>query len=415
MLEAHSYTLASPLLSLVPPSCMVASVRDLGNKFSFTMTNMSPAFTSKLPTVSSMNHIEMDFPTGPLLDNYNEVRSRSSFIDKNTFRDSSMSSTKSSVAYHKKMANNGMDFDDDNSPALLYEEEHKKALQVSKVAEHIINMRLQGNSLNTPKPTSQCVINEEQCFTLQRGPTAQNEESAFINIPFPYNLDTPTDPEIWSGNFHPVSLHGSIEHLASDVKNIKDSLKFMTKYITNKKIDSSKANNLVDLKGIGEAVWNFISSVYDTNWDVLSTDNNSTSLRRKIASKFTSRMQSTSKKTNKEIKGPFLTSIERLPPPILAKSPKEVYKISKFFKSNKLDKPASNNPKSYAQASKQNASTAEVIKIKEIFPSIGAKEINQINSIVKGPSKAKPCIQITTKCYESRLKVLSQETTLVFE
>ena len=107
---------------------MVASVRDLGNKFSFTITNMSPAFTSKLPTVSSMNHTGMDFPTGPLLNNYNEVRGRSPFIDKNISRDSSMSSTKSSVAYHKKMANNSIDFNNDNSPALSYEEKHEKAL-----------------------------------------------------------------------------------------------------------------------------------------------------------------------------------------------------------------------------------------------------------------------------------------------
>jgi len=67
----------------------------------------------------------------------------------------------------------------------------------------------------------------------------------------------------------------------------------MTKYITNKKIDSSKANDLEDFKDIGEVVWNFISSVYEANWDVLSTDDNSISLRRKIAFKFTYRMQLT--------------------------------------------------------------------------------------------------------------------------
>ena len=39
----------------------------------------------------------------------------------------------------------------------------------------------------------------------------------------------------------------------------------MTKYITNKEIDSSKANDLEDFKGIGEAVWNFISSIYEAN------------------------------------------------------------------------------------------------------------------------------------------------------
>ena len=127
-------------------------------------------------------------------------------------------------------------------------------------------------------------------------------------------------------------------------------------------------------------------------------DNNSISLRRKIVSKFTPRIQVTSKKTNMEIKEPLLASIKRLLPPIPAKSPKEIYKISKFFKSNKLDKLASNKPKLYTQASKQNTSIADVIKIKETFPSVSIKKINKINNIIKGPIKTKPRIQMTTKC-----------------
>ena len=42
-------------------------------------------------------------------------------------------------------------------------------------------------------------------------------------------------------------------------------------------------------------------------------------------------------------------------------------------------------------------STSEVIKIKEIFLSIGIKKINLIYNIVKGTPKSKPCIQITMK------------------
>jgi len=187
------------------------------------MSNTFLVFTFKLPTVSSINHTGMDFSTEPLPDNYNKMRGKFLFIDKNTSRNSSMSFTKSSIAYHKKMANNGMDINNNNFPVLLYEEEHEKALQVSKTAEYLTNIKLQGDNLNVPKPIPQC------------GPTMQNEKSAFINISLPYNPDAPTDPEIWSGNFHLVSLHGSIEHLASDIKNIKDSLKFITKYITNKK------------------------------------------------------------------------------------------------------------------------------------------------------------------------------------
>ena len=93
----------------------------------------------------------------------------------------------------------------------------------------------------------------------------QNDESTFINILLPYDPNAPMDPEIWGGSFYPISLHSLIEHIASDTKNIKDSLKFMPKYISNKQVDSAKANELDDFKGIGEAVWNFISSVYDIN------------------------------------------------------------------------------------------------------------------------------------------------------
>jgi len=79
----------------------------------------------------------------------------------------------------------------------------------------------------------------------------------------------------------------------------------MAKYIANKQVDSSKGNNLEDFHSIGEAVWNFISSVYKANWDVLYTDNNSISLRRKIVAKFTPKTQPTTAKNIKVINKPF--------------------------------------------------------------------------------------------------------------
>ena len=46
---------------------------------------------------------------------------------------------------------------------------------------------------------------------------------------------------------------------------------------------------------------------------------------------------------------------------------------------------------------KQDTNTSEIIKIKKAFPSLGANKIDQINNIVKGNPKVKPCIQMTTK------------------
>jgi len=43
-----------------------------------------------------------------------------------------------------------------------------------------------------------------------------------------------------------------MEHLALDVKNIKNSLTRMQKYILGKSINEDKANNIKDLEGIGK-------------------------------------------------------------------------------------------------------------------------------------------------------------------
>ena len=123
---------------------------------------------------------------------------------------------------------------------------------------------------------------------------------------------------------------------------------------------------------------------------MLSTDNNSTSLRKKIVAKYIPKIQLALQRNNKEKNSSIPASIERLSLPIPDKSPKEVNAISKFFKSGKMDNSLLSKAKSYAQASKQNVSTSDVIKIKETFPSMEVKEIDQINNSVKESSKSKP-------------------------
>jgi len=225
----------------------------------------------------------------------------------------------------------------------------------------------------------------------------QNDESVFVNIQLPYDLNAPTDPKIWNSRFHPISLYGSIEHIGSDTKSIKDSLKFMAKYISNKQMEPANANDLKNLNGMGDAVWNFISSVYESNWDSLYMDNETNTLRRKIAAKFTPRVQPVPKRSTKETPKSIPASIEKILPPIPAKSQKEINVISKYFKNKQMEVRNPGTNKIYAQASKQGTSTSDVIKINDMFPFIGAKKINQINEIVKGLPKAKRQINMTTK------------------
>ena len=125
-------SLYSSLFSLVPLSCMVASVRDLENKFVSFSSNTHPLQTFKLPTMLPSNNIGINILAGFISDNYDEVRDRTSLLKAQVFRNSLVSSTKSSVVYHKRMEHNNVmnkDIDmDDNSLILSYKTSQEKAI-----------------------------------------------------------------------------------------------------------------------------------------------------------------------------------------------------------------------------------------------------------------------------------------------
>jgi len=104
-------------------------------------------------------------------------------------------------------------------------------------------------------------------------------------------------------------------------------------YIFNKKIEKGKVNDLNDLKGIEKKAWNFIPAFYNIGWDTLIADSNGGSFRNKVAAKFMPKINtSNTSKDNNSKSADKPVSINRLPPLIPAKSPKEVNKIFKYFK-----------------------------------------------------------------------------------
>jgi len=212
---------------------------------------------------------------------------------------------------------------------------------------------------------TQHVSNEALALNTSSFPHVDDDD--VINIQLPYNPNRPMEPELWDGNFHPISTHRSLEHLASDANNIKKSLACMAKYIKNRKIETSKSN---DFKGIGKATWELISSIYNSGWDSLIADNHKNSLRQKIAYKFILKVnpEKNDKKGEKNTNKP--ASIKRLPPLIPAKSLKKVNKISKYFKFNKLTQANTSQTKSYTKATKTSSNTKEVLRIKETVLSL---------------------------------------------
>jgi len=121
-----------------------------------------------------------------------------------------------------------------NSPYVKYKTASEQALCISKAAD-------------THNPARQ------QCVST--GPTLNKPagENVF-NIQLNYNPNQALDPESWNGNFHVVSLHGFIEHLASDTLNIKESLFRICKYILGKSIKGNNAHEVEDFKGMDKTM-----------------------------------------------------------------------------------------------------------------------------------------------------------------
>ena len=238
---------------------MVAPIRELGN-FTHSTAIMSQT-TSNL--VLSQD-IDMDIdPVKAMFnlnDNYEEVRGCS--LDMSIHRPGSpspsLSSSECDEEYHvcvQQESNKMIEDEPVNSSGnfeLEYTTPKSQNNQVSKVADSPPNMR-------------------QRCGSTVNPALNQSQGENMVNIQLNYNPDQALDPGSWDGHFRAVSLHGSIEHLASNALNIKESLTRIQKYIAGKFIDGNKANDVKDLNSMGKAIWEFISTVYESHWDTLYT------------------------------------------------------------------------------------------------------------------------------------------------
>jgi len=341
--------------------------------------------------MSFARNIGMDNQSGQALTNNPEVRGRNPLFSATLSRDPSMVSSGHVTSYHDRM-----DTDPDDTP--LNGDLANKRLELSYETEQEKDMRI-------GKATNQQDTSRPPASNNETTPSHGTYEEDVINIQLPYDSYAPTEPELWSGSFHPISLYGSIEHFVSDSKNIKVTLNFLAKYIQGKQVNSSKVNDLNDFDGMGDAIWNFISSIYTSKWDGLFTDQKTNTLRAKISSKFTPRTPLPNGNTKKDFPKSNPVTINKAlpPPPLPAKSKKEINTISKYFhprkmsSSNTAKPPSDQTGKSYAQASKTATNTSNVLKIKEAFPALNANKIDQVNNIIHGQTKLKPRIRTTTK------------------
>ena len=119
--------------------------------------------------------------------------------------------------------------------------------------------------------------------------------------------------------------------------------------------------------------------------------------RQKVVSKFIPITHSHNSISNSNKSKNKLMKIIKLPPSIPARLPKKILKKLKFFKKEykSMKKVKPYNKPSYAQALTPKVS--DMLKIKENYPSLPAKKIENIHKIINNLYKSKSRINRTTK------------------
>jgi len=251
---------------------MVAPIRELGN---ITLSTSAIHSTINNMTLIQDNDMVVD-PLDNLLglgDKFDKVRGYSLALSTYRPRSPSMFLSECNEKYHIRVKKKSNRMDEDE-PATSTD-----SIQVEYTSQKGRNGQVSNVADNTNNICHQHVSNKDLASSLLSG-------NNVFNIQLSYDINQALDLESWDGNFHVVFLHVSIEHLALDVTNIKESLHRMERYIKGKSINSSNANNIKDLKGIGKAVWEFFSVVYNSQWDNLYVDDSKILFRNKVKSKF---------------------------------------------------------------------------------------------------------------------------------
>jgi len=89
----------------------------------------------------------------------------------------------------------------------------------------------EGQKEQVSKATDNTNNTLQQCVSNKVPASSTTSSNSVFDIQLSYDVDQALDPKEWDSDFHATSLHKAMEHLASDVKNIKDSLCRMGKYI----------------------------------------------------------------------------------------------------------------------------------------------------------------------------------------
>jgi len=80
-----------------------------------------------------------------------------------------------------------------------------------------------------------------------------------------YQDNQPTNPQLWDGNFTPVSMSSVDEFLTSNIKNIVCSLLRTAIFIKQQLLGNKTTKNIPQIVDFSFASWEFINTIYKSS------------------------------------------------------------------------------------------------------------------------------------------------------
>ena len=84
----------------------------------------------------------------------------------------------------------------------------------------------------------------------------------FTNILISYDINQPVEPNGWNGEAYPISIFSIMEFLEIDSINMTSLFLCIANFIRNRSVKHNMVNNVKQLQGFSQTVWQFISSIY---------------------------------------------------------------------------------------------------------------------------------------------------------
>ena len=84
------------------------------------------------------------------------------------------------------------------------------------------------------------------------------------SIAISYQENQPADPDLWDSIFAPISIFGIDQYISDDPQNITYFLFYIVMFIKQQSLDDKTAKDILPISEFRAAVWEFISTIYES-------------------------------------------------------------------------------------------------------------------------------------------------------